>query len=240
MKRFFCLGITLLALATISCGGAATKGVVAGAILSGEVNFEGKHGDKPISQARIRLLQGEKVVADTLSDENGRFRFDRVPRGGFDLSISKGEQFSQYSYEGEYSKLLQADDPSLFVNGRCFLKLFLKARQTVLKGTVISAEDGSPVSEAEVRTYPETQTVTTDAQGAYTLQSDSFEEGIKYAVIVTQNEYDNEMTAAMPVQLAQENEIPPIKLKARKQESATEGGTVEHSEGAEDLTQGEK
>ena len=240
MKHALCFSIALLALATISCGGASTKGLVAGTILSGEVYFEGKYGDKPISQARVQLLQGEKVVADTLSDENGRFRFDRVPRGGFDLSISKGEQFSQYSYEKKFSKLLQADDASLFVNGRYFLRVPMEARQTVLKGKVVAAEDGTPVPEASVRTYPETVQTATDSTGQYNLVSDSFEEGIKYAVIVTENEYDNEMTEPMVIQPAVVNEVPPIKLKARKQESATEGGTVEHSQGEDKTTQGEK
>ena len=231
MKHLLCYSIALLALVTISCGGASTKGLVAGAILSGEVNFAGKYGDRPIAQAQIQLLQGEKVVADTLSDENGRFRFERVPRGGFDLAISKGEQFKKYSFEEEHSKLLQVDDVSIFVNGRCFLKPFLQARQTVLKGTVIAAEDGAPVLEASVRTYPETVQATTDSIGQYTLESDGFEEGIRYAVIVTQNKYDNEMTPAMTIRLADVNEVPPIKLKARKQESPIQGGDVEHDPG---------
>lgn len=215
MPLLLCLG---------ACG-ASTTGRMTGAILSGEVDFAGRYGDKPINQARVQLLQGDKVVADTLADENGRFKFDRVPRGGFDLSVSKGQQYAEYSYKQEArGKLLRADDESLFTNGRCFLRVILKTRQTVLKGTVVSTE-GKPVPGAMVRTEPPTVVDSTNANGAYTLASDAFEEGINYAVIATQNEYDNEMSVPVIIQLAKENEVPPIKLEARKQEKPVDDGT---------------
>lgn len=240
MRHNYWFGIALLALATTSCGGAATKGVVSGTILSGEINFAGKYGDKPIAQATVQLKQMDKVVADTLSDENGRFRFENLPRGGFDLQIEKGEQFASYSYQEEFSKLLDAADVSLFVNGRCFLKLFMKARQTVLRGKVVAAETGAPVEGADISTYPETVQTKTDEQGGYELTSDSFEEKVKYAVIVTHNEYDNDMTPPMEVKLARENEVPAIKLRARVLEQAVGEGTVEHTPGEDKTTQGEK
>lgn len=238
MKFALYLSIALWAVATTACGSAATKGVVAGAILSGEVYLQGRYGDRPIPQARVQLLQGERVVADTLADQNGRFRFDRVPRGGFELVVTKGDQYSPYSFEAKHKKLLQADDPAFFVNGRYFHRAQLDARQTVLKGRVVSAKDGSPVASADVRTYPETGTNKTNDQGEYALQSDLFEEGLNYAVIVTQNGYDNEMSAAMPVQPAQENEIPPIRLKPREPESPLEHGIPEHSPGEDMIVPG--
>lgn len=226
MRHHCCIGTVLLGLLAASCGGPATRGMIVGTSLGGEIHFAGKHSDRPIAGAEVQLEQDGKIVADTLSDVNGRFQFESLPRGEFNLLIEKGEQLAPYSYQETTHKSLNVLDPLQFLNGRLFLPtILMNARPTVLRGKVVSSENQIPIKNANVFTEPETVQATTDEQGGYRLASDQFEEGIRYAVIASHTDYDNEMSQPVEFKLAQENEVPVIMLKPRILEKPLNKGT---------------
>ncbi|NKB72663.1 MAG: hypothetical protein GKR89_36800 [Candidatus Latescibacteria bacterium] len=191
---------------------------VPGGELSGEVSYKGRYGDELLEGADVSIVQGGKALGRQKTDAGGYFSFDRIPRGNFDLWVSKGEKYAKYEYyetssdqEDEREWLNAAD----FLNAKHYLNVYLTGRQTTLRGRVESAEDSSAIAKATVDTYPPTLIVETDSQGEYIIQTDAFEDQISYQVQVRHPRFETNGVVVESLRLAKENKAPLIQLVPR-------------------------
>ena len=232
MSREILSGILLAAVVLVACGGGPPQpgnSRTDGAMLSGEVNFAGKFGDRPIQRATVRLEQGGVTVAETATDENGRFIFEGISGSEFNLLVTKGEQYAPFDFFERNQKML---DPDLFPNGRYFLRVEMKSKSTIIRGMVLGVESQKPIERATVSTYPPTIRVTTDENGAYRLESDEFEAGINYSIQVSHPDFQNEQAMVDDLRLTQENGIATILLRSYQLEEGVKQEDLEYDEGS--------
>jgi len=196
--------------------------------LSGEVVFPGKFGDREIAQATVRIESDGKVIDQVLSDQTGGFIFYKLPTGEFDLIVEKGDQYALYRFSTRYQGRLL--DTAQFPATGYSLRVEMKFRSTVLTGQVVDANTQAPIEQAAVSTYPSTMQVVTDELGNYRLESDQFEDGIKYAIQVRHHDYQLffEPYYVQNFQLADENNVPLIKLKQHELDEKIEPDDIKY------------
>ena len=134
-----------------------------------------KNGD-PL-QVQLTLVQGDRVIAKTTSDEKGDFKFERIPAG-------------QYKIKVEWRKEVEAEVRAKNVT-RLGITGLAPAADANITGS-ITYDDGNPVPGETVRLVSEdgetlitTQTDTNGnfkfaikAQGEYTVQAEDRQEAI--------------------------------------------------------------
>jgi hypothetical protein len=233
--------LLVIVLMEVGCGGPPEPRFEGGTFLTGEiVDGEGR----TIERALVQIEKKGELISEVFSDQNGRFSLEGLPSGEFDLLITKGEQFLpfRFSEDWEKKKLLNVADLEIFSGGRGFLQLKLIARQTVLTGLVLSAETEEAIGGVTITTYPTTRTVYSNKQGAYTLESDRFEEGIPYQVIFNHGKFQPEQINLEKIRIAQVNEMGSIKLNPGLLDKEVGQGEVDYGseESQGKVTQGEQ
>ncbi len=128
-------------------------------------------------QLRLTLVRGDKAVAETSSDENGRFEFQRIPAGQYKLKI-------------EWRKEIETEVRAKNVTRLGITDLAPAADANIIGS--IAYEDGSPAPGVKVSLISEDGEVlattradasgkfrfAVKAQGEYTVQSENREEAV--------------------------------------------------------------
>ena len=186
-----------------------------GAELSGEVAYKGRYGDKGLAGAtvEIRLKRGS-VFRQVETDASGFFVFEEVPKGEFDLLVSRGEGYGKYSYNklSDSGDWLNAEN---FPGGKKYLTVYLQGRHTVLRGKVVIAEDKMAIQGATVDTHPPTLEVRTDAEGIYVIESNTIEADMAYLISAQHPKFNRNGVRLETVRVGHDNEVPVIELGIR-------------------------
>jgi len=149
--KFLCritVGVALLALG-LSCGAAQAPAVKTGREISGVV-VSAKSGE-PLAEAHVMLARtrDRKQVAEMDTDAEGRFAFESLSDGKFDLSASR-RGYVAASYEQRDSGVSTA-----IVTGEGLISTGLRFEllpQAAIYGTVVE-DSGDPVSRARISLY---------------------------------------------------------------------------------------
>lgn len=219
----------------LGCGPAPQK-MSEGAILGGLVAFQATQGDKPISGARVQVVQDGQVVSSTVTTREGRFTITQLPPGDFNLVVET-DDYAPYD-------LLEATGIPLnvqsFTNGREYVEVPVESRLTVLRGKVVTAA-GEPVADVEVRTYPRTVKTTTGRDGVFEIRSGKFEPGVVYQVETQHADYDQARSEAFEPTPGEDNELADLTVPDRQRDVMVTGGEVDNTgRGAGGTTQGDK
>jgi hypothetical protein len=221
---------TVLIIASLALGACMKNGDGGGpglqnVLLIGEVVSE--KSEKQVPQALVVLKKGDNAFVNTYTDPSGKFRFDELPSGEFDLVVTKGDKYAEFSFNKQNNKMLDAAE---FANGRQFLRVAMKAEQTTIKSKIIS-EALEEVVDASIKTYPPTVEVQSNAGGVFELSSDLFEEGIIYSLQITHPDYDAKQYKVEKILIAQENVVPTIEVKPRLKIEGIDGDDIHHDDG---------
>jgi YVTN family beta-propeller protein len=147
MKKL--LLIFTLVLVFLGCGEEDKYFVIHGTVIDAE-------NKGPVSGANVKIHITEDQ--SKLTDSDGRFRFEDVPSGEYEITVAK------VGYE-TYEDTITVRD------GDTLADVSLnREKPTSISGVVIDAETGLPLSKVEVYTDPTTQRTTTDEQGNYIIE----------------------------------------------------------------------
>jgi len=224
--------VAFLTLGLSACKGGPESTTMHGNIsLSGEVVYRGEFSDRTISQATVQIESNGKVVGQVITDESGSFIFDQLPGGEFDLIVEKGDQYAVYRYSVQYSGGLL--DASKFPPQGYSVRVEMKFYSTVLSGQVVEAGTQMPIVGATISTNPQTVQVESDPEGYYHLESDQFEDEIRYAIQVKHSEYQLffEPDHVENFQLAQKNDVPQIQLIRHEQDDLIKPDSIHYGNG---------
>jgi len=164
MKRLILL-LTLV-IVFLGCGEDEEYFVIHGIVTDAE-DGEALEG----TNVKIHITEDQS----TLTDSDGRFKFEDVPSGEYEITVTKVgylpyvDTITVRDGDAEASVSLKHENP------------------TSISGVVMDAETGSPLSNVTVYTDPTTQQPTTDEQGNYLIEV--YEPG-SYTVIFEAADYE--------------------------------------------------
>ena len=215
------LGILSVILSSCASGGGPPQpSSGTSVVLGGEVVFEAASGDQPIQGARVEIVFEERILGNTLTDADGRFRISDLPTAPFNLLVTTGEDYQDYDHKREIGVPL---DPGAFPNGRKFLSIRVEGHLTVLTGSVTTA-DGLPVAGVSVRTYPATVNATTQDDGTFEIRSGRFEKSVDYRIEVSQTGFLSKLSHSLRPTIGQTKDVGTITLVAYELDKRGTGG----------------
>lgn len=157
----------------------------------------------------VRIVQGERTLASVRTTSKGNFRFDRVPKGVFDLVVVETTK-----WEGAQEPI---PEDAFRYSDRLWKEIEISRRKTRLVGYVFRKKEGKqePFEGVEVRALPDSDLGkligTTDETGRYVIVlGDEFSDKYMISAVAGDSVATSTTTLAEDIQKLSNNPVSPI------------------------------